>query len=49
MDRVTGGDLLHRLAATDRPHSDLGLELGTLVRRLFNSCGECCAYGGNPV
>jgi hypothetical protein len=29
-DGVVGGDLLHRLAATDRLHGDPGLELGTV-------------------
>ena len=30
VDGVVGGDLLDRLAATDRLHGDLGLELGTV-------------------
>jgi hypothetical protein len=45
---MVGGDLLDRLAATDRLHGDSGLELGTVVRRLLNSFGEDCAYGGSP-
>ena len=30
LDGVIGGDLLDRLAATDRLHGDLGLEFGTV-------------------
>ena len=30
VDGVIGGDLLDRLAATDRLHGDLGLELGAM-------------------
>jgi len=30
VDGVVGGDLLDRLAATDRFHGDPGLELGTV-------------------
>ena len=44
LDRVNGvigGDLLDRLAATDRLHGDLGLELGTV--------GTALAHGWEPL
>jgi hypothetical protein len=44
LDRVNGmvsGDLLDRLAATDRLHGDPGLELGTVRAAL--------AHGGSPL
>lgn len=35
MHPVISGDLLHRLAATDRLHRDLGLEFGAVVSALM--------------
>ena len=32
---MISGDLLHRLAATDRLHGDLGLEFGAVVSALM--------------
>jgi len=49
VDGVIGGDLLVRLAATDRRHGDSGLERGVVERRLLNSFGEGFANGESPV
>jgi len=48
VDRVISGNLLERLAATDRLHGDPGLELRAVVRRLLNSFGEGFANGRSP-
>jgi hypothetical protein len=36
VDAMVGGDLLDRLAATDRLHGNLGLELGTVGAALVH-------------
>jgi hypothetical protein len=49
-DGVVGGDLLDRLAATDRLHDDLGLEFGTVgeaFAQLLRIKGFAC--GGSPL
>ena len=47
VDGVVGGDLLDRLAATDRLHGDPGLELGT-VRAALTHRWEPRIRGGTP-
>ena len=47
VNRVIGGDLLDRLAATDRLHGDLGLELGTVNAALAHRW-EPLFRGGAP-
>ncbi len=44
---VLGGDLLDRLAATDRHHGDPGLELGT-VRAALTHRWKPRIRGGTP-